>query len=157
MPPLREHKNDILQLANHFVEKLAAKTGKTINRISTPAINMLLAYHWPGNVRELENCLEHAMLLANDGVIHGHDLPPTLQMPGPAGPPSAASLKAHTASLERDLIVDALKRADGNVLAASRELGISDRMLRYKIEKLGVDCQALFNKRKRAARRNRLP
>jgi len=157
MPPLRDHKNDILQLANHFVAKLAVKTGKTITRVSTPAINMLLAYHWPGNVRELENCLEHAMLLANDGVIHGHDLPPTLQMPGPAGPPSAASLKSHTASLERDLIVDALKRADGNVLAASRELGVSDRMLRYKIEKLGIDCQALFNKRKRAARRSRQP
>ena len=59
----------------------AKKMGKEVRRISTPAINMMFAYHWPGNVRELENCIEYAVLLSNDGVIHGHNLPPTLQMP----------------------------------------------------------------------------
>ena len=56
--------------------------GKDVRRISTPAINMMLAYHWPGNVRELENCIEYAVLLSNDGVIHGHSLPPTLATAG---------------------------------------------------------------------------
>ena len=73
--------DDILLLADHFVAKYARKMGKDVRRISTPAINMMLAYHWPGNVRELENCIEYAVLLSSDGVIHGHNLPPTLQMP----------------------------------------------------------------------------
>ena len=83
LPPLRDRKDDILLLADHFVEKYAEKMGKNVRRISTAAINMMFAYHWPGNVRELENCIEHAVLLTGDGVIHGHNLPPTLQMPEP--------------------------------------------------------------------------
>ena len=66
LPPLRERKDDILLLADHFVAKYAKKMGKDVRRISTPAINMMLAYHWPGNVRELENCIEYAVLLSND-------------------------------------------------------------------------------------------
>ena len=81
LPPLRERKDDILLLADHFVAKYAQKLGKDVRRISTPAINMMAAYHWPGNVRELENCIEYAVLLSRDSVIHGHNLPPTLQMP----------------------------------------------------------------------------
>ena len=71
LPPLRERKDDILLLADHFVANYAKKMGKDVRRISTPAINMMFAYHWPGNVRELENCVEYAVLLSNDGVIHG--------------------------------------------------------------------------------------
>ena len=90
LPPLRDRKDDILLLADHFVAKYAKKMAKEVRRISTPAINMMLAYHWPGNVRELENCIEYGVLLSSDGVIHGHSLPPTLQLPqlrriGPAG------------------------------------------------------------------------
>ena len=78
-------RDDILLLADHFVAKYASKMGKDVRRISTPAINMMFAYHWPGNVRELENCIEYAVLLSSDGVIHGHNLPPTLQMPDACG------------------------------------------------------------------------
>ena len=85
LPPLRDRKDDILLLADHFVEKYSEQMGKIVRRISTPAINMMFAYHWPGNVRELENCIEHAVLLTTDGVIHGHNLPPTLQMPEASG------------------------------------------------------------------------
>ena len=93
MPPLRERRDDILLLADHFVAKYAEKMGKEVRRISTPAINMMFAYHWPGNVRELENCIEYAVLLSSDGVIHGHNLPPTLQMPE-AGEADCAGLAA---------------------------------------------------------------
>ena len=79
LPPLRDRKDDILLLADFFVEHYSKKMTKDVRRISTPAINMMVAYHWPGNVRELENCIERAVLLSNDGVIHGHHLPPTLQ------------------------------------------------------------------------------
>ena len=82
LPPLRERRDDVLLLANHFAVKYGQQMGKDVRRISTPAIDMMMAYHWPGNVRELENCVEHAVLLADDGVIHGHHLPPTLEMPG---------------------------------------------------------------------------
>jgi Nif-specific regulatory protein len=79
MPPLRERKTDILLLADHFLEKYAQENGKDIRRFSTPAIDMLMNYHWPGNVRELENCIERAVLLCEEGVIHSYHLPPTLQ------------------------------------------------------------------------------
>ena len=146
LPPLHERKDDILLLADHFVEKYARRMGKTARRISTTAINMMFAYHWPGNVRELENCIEHAVLLSRDGVIHGGDLPPTLQIPDAAEAPSPGSLKARVAVLERDLVTDALKRTGGRAAAAARELGVSSRMLRYKMKNLGIDYRRLFKK-----------
>jgi Nif-specific regulatory protein len=147
LPPLRQRKEDILLLANHFAQRHAEKMGKTVRRISTPAINMMMAYHWPGNVRELENCIEHAVLLSTDGVIHGRNLPPTLQTPDAADAPPPGELKARIQLLERDMIMDALKRSSGNVAAAARELGITARMVRYKIEKLGIDYQRFFKKK----------
>ncbi len=144
LPPLRERRSDILLLADHFVAQYARKLGKEIRRISTPAINMLFAYHWPGNVRELENCVEYAMLLSSDGAIHGHHLPPTLQMPNASDAAPAASLTAQVQVLERDLIMDALKSSGGNLAAAARLLGITSRMIRYKIKKLGIDYQQFF-------------
>ncbi len=79
VPPLRDRKPDILLLADHFLEKYSIEHHKDIKRISTPAIDMLMAYHWPGNVRELQNIMERAVLVCDGGVIHGHHLPPTLQ------------------------------------------------------------------------------
>jgi Nif-specific regulatory protein len=139
LPPLRERKDDVMALANHFSEKFAEKMHKPIRRITTSAINMLMAYHWPGNIRELENCIEHAVLLSRDGVIHGRDLPPTLQMPAALRPSSDGTLRSNMAQLERDMLVDALKRAGGNVSAAGRELGVGERIVRYKIRKFGID------------------
>ncbi len=144
LPTLRDRKHDILLLADHFVEKYSQKMEKTVRRISTPAINMMFAYHWPGNVRELENCIEHAVLLSTDGVIHGHNLPPTLQMPDPSGSAATGSLTTHVALLEKDMIIDALKSNQGNMTAAARQLGITARMIRYKIKNLGIDYQRFF-------------
>ena len=146
IPPLRKRKSDILLLANEFVASFANRMGKRIHRISTPAINMLTAYHWPGNVRELENCIEHAVLVSDDGVIHGRNLPPTLQVPDETIEAVPGALKSCTAILEGDMIVDALKRSRGNMSAAARELGITSRMVRYKIKNLRIDYNKIFKK-----------
>jgi Nif-specific regulatory protein len=147
LPPLRERKDDILLLADHFVARYAKKMDKEVRRISTPAINMMFAYHWPGNVRELENCIEYAVLLSNDSVIHGHNLPPTLQLPEPLEPSDAGLLKARVHVLEKDMLVDALKSSEGSVTAAARQLGITPRMVRYKLKTLGIGDLRLFKSR----------
>jgi Nif-specific regulatory protein len=146
LPPLRERKDDILLLADHFVAKHAQKLGKDVRRISTQAINMMTSYHWPGNVRELENCVEYAVLLSRDEVIHGHNLPPTLQMPEADDTGAGDSLKHRVAVLEKDMIVDALKSSQGSINAAARHLGITARMVRYKIKKLRIDYQQFVRK-----------
>jgi Nif-specific regulatory protein len=149
LPPLRDRKDDILALANHFSQKFSTKMQKPIRRITTTAINMLVAYHWPGNIRELENCIEHAVLLSHDGAIHGRDLPPTLQMPAALPENVDGSLRSNVAQLERDMLVDALKRASGNVSAAGRELGVGERMVRYKIRKFGIELGLIAPARRR--------
>jgi DNA-binding NtrC family response regulator len=80
MPTLRERGSDIILLADHFILKYAKILGKKVKRISTPALDMLLAYHWPGNVRELENSIERAVILAPGDSIESVHLPPSLQM-----------------------------------------------------------------------------
>jgi len=146
LPPLRERKDDLLLLADHLTRKYGVKLNKPIHRISTVAINMMLAYHWPGNVRELENCLEYAVLLSTDGVIHGHHLPPTLQIPDASQESAPSSLRSRISVLEKDAIIDALKRTEGNVTAAARDLGLTPRMIRYKIVKLAIDYKELFDR-----------
>jgi Nif-specific regulatory protein len=147
VPPLRERRDDIMPLADYFVVKHAEKLNKEVRRISTSAINMMYTYHWPGNVRELENCIEHAVLMSCDKVIHAYDLPPTLQTPDRTDAASPQKLKSRVGLLERDMIVDSLKRGHGSVSRAAKELGITERMIRYKIRKLGIDYRRLFPKR----------
>jgi len=139
LPPLRQRKNDILLLADYFVESYSKSMGKKVRRISTPAINMMVAYHWPGNVRELENCIERAVLLSNEGVIHGHHLPPTLQTADASGTGGTGSLQDRVDLFERDIIIDSLKRTYGNMAASARDLNVTPRILRYKVKTLSVD------------------
>ncbi len=139
LPPLRERKDDILLLADHFVELYAKKMNKNVKRISTTAINMMVAYHSPGNLSELENCIERAVLLSTDGVIHGHHLPPTLQTSQETGTFGKGSFEDRVGLFERDLIVDALKRTEGNLAAAARQLGTTPRIIRYKVKILGIN------------------
>ena len=142
LPSLHNRRSDIMLLAEHFLEKFKKIHGKDIVRISTPAINMLMSYHWPGNVRELENCMERAVLLSTDNVIHGYNLPPSLQTGESSGtainPEMKADFNTLVESFERELIVDALKATNGNVAAAARKLGISQRIIHYKINKIGI-------------------
>jgi Nif-specific regulatory protein len=139
LPPLRDRKDDLLLLTDTFVERHSERMSKDVRRISTPAINMMVAYHWPGNVRELENCIERAVLLSTDGVIHAHHLPPTLQTSDASDTVGEGSLADRVALFERDIVVDALKRAGGNVAAASRDLKTTPRILRYRINQLTID------------------
>jgi Nif-specific regulatory protein len=114
--------------------------GKEVNRIDTPAIDMLTAYHWPGNVRELENVIERAVLLADGDVIHGHHLPPSLQMNRYAPRrEDHGDFTVRVRSFEIELITEALKDTNGNQTAAARKLGISKRIIQYKITKYGID------------------
>ena len=147
LPPLRDRKDDILLLADHFVEKHAGRMKKSVRRISTPAINMMVAYHWPGNVRELENCIERAVLLSTDGVIHGHHLPPTLQTSDASDTVGTGSFKERVRLFERDILVDAIKRCNGNLTAAAHDLGSTPRIVTYKVKELGIDYARYRRKR----------
>ena len=120
IPPLRERRADVLPLADHFAEKYAREHGKTIKRISTPAIDQLASYHWPGNVRELENTIERAVLMADGEVIHGHHLPPTLQTAEATGTVVSTSLGSAVAICERSMIEDALKTKIGRASCRER-------------------------------------
>ena len=139
MPPLRARKTDILLLADYFLEKYAAENHKDIKRFSTPAIDMLMEYHWPGNVRELENCIERAVLLCEEGVIHSYHLPPTLQTGKESDTVPSLSLEDAVASLEKEMIIDALKNTGGNVTMATQILQTTVRKFAYKAQKYGVD------------------
>jgi len=135
VPPLRERKTDIPLLADHFVERYSQRNKKPVVRISTPAIDMMMSYHWPGNVRELENCIERAVLLSTDGVIHGNHLPPTLQTAEASGTLPTGRLAATLAALEKELIVDALKSANGNMAKAARN-NVEPRRFRANATKI---------------------
>jgi Nif-specific regulatory protein len=141
VPPLRERKTDISLLADYFVDKYGKIDNKVIRRISTPAIDMLMTYHWPGNVRELENCIERAILLSTDAVIHGHHLPPTLQTAEASGTAHVGTLDGTLDVMERDLIMDALKNARGNKAKAARALGISERIMGLRVRKFGIETR----------------
>jgi Nif-specific regulatory protein len=139
LPPLRDRKTDILLLADFFVEKYSRTNSRDIKRISTPAIDMMMAYHWPGNVRELENCIERAVLLSTDGVIHGHHLPPTLQTAEASGTGFSGTLDDALERVEREVVLDALKSSRGNRAKAARAIGISERIMGLRIEKYRID------------------
>ncbi|MHC4229300.1 MAG: sigma-54 interaction domain-containing protein, partial [Planctomycetota bacterium] len=138
LPPLRERKDDIMLLADYFLERLAVENNKNISRISTPAIEMLTRYHWPGNIRELENCIERAVLLCDGEVIRSEHLPPSLQMVRKTEAVAKRSLTEIIANTERELIVDALKKFGGQQRKTAKELGITERILGYKIKKHNI-------------------
>ncbi len=137
VPPLRERRTDILLLADTFVERFSRALNKDVRRISSEAIDLLMAYHWPGNVRELENCIERAMLLTRDGVIHAHHLPPTLQTPASSGTSPKGTLISTIEAVERELLIDALKDSRGNMAEAARKLGVTERQMGLRVRKYG--------------------
>ena len=139
IPPLRERGNDVVALADYFVQKFSQEMAIDVHRISTPALNMLSCYAWPGNVRELENVIERAMLLAEDGVIHGYNLPPSLQPPAVGEVANEGALDARLCAIEYEMIVEALKLHHGNMSESAMQLGLTRRILGLRMAKYSLD------------------
>ena len=139
LPPLRERRTDILLLAEYFLEKYTKENHKQIKRISTPAIDLLVQYHWPGNVRELQNCMERAVLICDGSAIKSIHLPPSLQSPDSVHANKPLSLATAVENFERELIIDALKKNNGNQTKAAKNLDTSLRIINYKIHSYGIE------------------
>jgi Nif-specific regulatory protein len=143
LPALRERKADITLLADYFLERHAQEHGRDVKRISTPAIELMTSYHWPGNVRELENCIARAVLLAQDGVVREHHLPPTLQTGKSSGTTKTGSLHDVMMAYEREILIEAMKNANGNQSQAARALGTTPRILGYRLRRHGLHGEPL--------------
>ncbi|HEY6104463.1 MAG TPA: sigma-54 dependent transcriptional regulator [Anaeromyxobacteraceae bacterium] len=156
LPPLRDRREDIPLLVQHFIEKYDRRLGKKVERVDDEAMQVLLRYSWPGNIRELENLVERSVLFADGPVIAAAQLPDSLRekAPGPAVPiaavgplgaiaaPSGASMKQIVrqaqAELERELITRALEETGSNVTRAAKRLQISRKSLQIKMKELGL-------------------
>jgi two-component system response regulator AtoC len=141
VPPLRERREDISVLVDHFLDHFRRTLGKPVRRISDDALDRLLAYAWPGNVRELENVMERALILAEGERITLRELPENVVSPAKGSPGASSadlSLRRARKALEADLIERALRTTDGNRTHAARLLQISHRALLYKIKEYGI-------------------
>ena len=140
IPPLRERKDDIPLLIDHFIHRFAAENGKEIEGISREARDLLLKYAYPGNVRELENIIERAVVISRESVISVEDLPFGGGIPSAhedlAG--EAGMLRDSMEDLERRLIREAMEKVQDHQTRAAEILGISERMLRYKLKKYNL-------------------
>jgi len=137
LPPLRERRQDLPALMEHFLKHFAAKNSKTIRGFSQEARQALLRYDYPGNVREIENLIERAVVLTRDDVVGRGDLPLTLEETEERTE-QETQLTAALEGLERRMIKDALARTGGIQTRAAEFLGITERALRYKLKKYGL-------------------
>jgi len=140
LPPLRDRRNDIPSLVDHFIEKFNKRNNSKIIRITTSALNMLMVYRWPGNIRELENCIERACILSKDNVIHSYDLPPSLQTADSTNTKSQGGLTYTVEQVEKQLIREALVSSKGNIAKAAEELKVTERMLGIRLKKYNIDA-----------------
>ncbi|MFB3852565.1 MAG: sigma-54-dependent transcriptional regulator [Vicinamibacterales bacterium] len=138
VPPLRQRREDIPLLVDHFLRRFAEESGGPPRAISREAMDLLMKYHYPGNVRELENLIHRAVVLARGGTIATADLPVHVAELRSEGQPAPSTFVERVAEFERALIVEALARADGVQTRAARTLGMSERHLRYKLRKYGL-------------------
>ena len=147
LPPLRDRREDLPLLIRHFLARKAQELGVAEKPFDRSAIDCLLAYAWPGNVRELENAVERALALAQGATLSVEDLPPHVThdreptSPRAAAPTDAdgsSSLSAAVEQLEHALITRALTQADHNQTRAAEILGTTRRILKYKMDKLGI-------------------
>lgn len=142
VPPLRDRKDDVPLLIEHFIEKNRARLGTTVSGVDPAAMKVLLEYHWPGNVRELENLVERAAVLADSETITVDDLPERVREPN--DPARVAlelgeiSIKKTTRVMEEALIRRALERTKGNRTHAAKILEISHRALLYKLKEYAI-------------------
>ena len=138
LPPLRDRREDIPALAEHFLVRSAGKLGRTL-RLSPPALERLLRYPWPGNVRELENAIERATILARSDVVESDDLPPHVSAGLQLGPSPALPHQVTLADAERVHILQTLERFGRNHSGAAEALGIGRTTLWRKLKEYGID------------------
>jgi len=139
LPPLRERKEDLSILINHFIDKFAAENGKNIQGLTAEARDVLLKYDYPGNVRELVNIMERAVVIARSQYITIDDLPFKSDfLPVESYKKSSGALRKSVDELEKNLIIEAMEKTQDNQTKAAEILGISERMLRYKLKKYGL-------------------
>jgi len=142
IPPLRKRKEDILLLAQHFLDKHAGPGKK---KISPDSMDILVAYDWPGNVRELENVIERIVVLSNVNVIAPQELPANLKTDSRVGMikqeilGGRISFEEAERDFEKDIILEALKKSNYIQTKAAELLGISRRILKYKMDKYGIE------------------
>jgi len=148
LPPLRDRPEDIPLLIRHFVEKKTREHGLPSRTLGQETVEQLLGYPWPGNVRELENVIERTLVLAPDcDEIGVNSLPPDMAAgPSSAGPGTRQmvldgrkSLNLAVDEFEKDIIEEALSRARHNQTRAARTLGTTRRILKYRMDKLGIE------------------
>jgi Nif-specific regulatory protein len=139
VPSLRERKEDIPLLIEHFIAELNQGRGRSAIRLSPIALDWLHKYDWPGNVRELENAIESAFLMAENEVIHHYHLPEPMRQSYAVGGVASVGLFDAMASYERDLICDALRTTRSNRSKAAKLLRVSERVLAYKLRKHDID------------------
>ena len=145
MPPLRERCEDIVLLANSFLQEFAKENDRPVKPLTDTAMGLLLAYSWPGNVRELRTAIEHGVVMCNDSAIDSHHLPQFLHFQslalGNSTPPPKNALDAKSEfnlhALETKAIRAALSLAEGNRTHAADLLGVSRRTLQRKLKDLG--------------------
>jgi len=138
MPPLRERPGDIPLLVEHFIRKHADLSATPIESVAPEVLEKLAAWNFPGNVRELENLIERAVVLAEGSQLNLDDFPPQIGQGAPPPPAGGEGLEEQVARLEISLIREALARNQGNKSAAARDLGLSERAIRYKMKKYSL-------------------
>ena len=145
LPPLRDRREDIALLAEHFLAKYAEQMGKPVSGITHGAMTLLMRYGWPGNIRELENAIERAVALESTPAILPESLPPTVRgidprAAGSAGrlPDTGFDLGEHVKTIERRYILEALERVGGVQVRAAELLGMSFRSFRYYVKKYNL-------------------
>ena len=139
IPPLRDRMDDVLPLARHFLTKFCDKNGRELGELSASVERKLMSYAWPGNVREVENCMERAVVMARGDVIEPDDLVLGGQRKsGVIGDLLSEILASDLTldDLERQIILEALDRHDGNISQTARTLGLTRRTLQYRLEKI---------------------
>jgi Nif-specific regulatory protein len=137
LPPLRDRRSDIATLAEYFLHKFTAGHHRRISHIASGALDLLTQYSWPGNVRELENVIERAVVVCDAVVIAEHHLPQTVR--AAERPAARLSLGDAVDRLEREMIEETLREHAGSIAAAARVLGTTERIVRYKAQKLGIE------------------
>ncbi len=150
-PPLRERREDVEELALHFVRKAATAAGREVEGITPEALEALRAYSWPGNIRQLEWAMERAVVLGESEWVEPRDLPPEILQPAPAASATLASTQPNTGhgfgpvvpegsweEHEKAKILEALQRSNWNITRAAQLLGMTFRTLQYRLEKFGI-------------------